>query len=109
MQVSVTFKNIEPSERLKAFVQEKLAKFDKFFNGPAEASVILSAEKFRNIVEISLSGDRLVINGKEETEDIHSAVDLVLDKIETQIKKNKQKIKDHHRSGSRRSPKSTEE
>ncbi|MEW6079334.1 MAG: ribosome-associated translation inhibitor RaiA [Thermodesulfobacteriota bacterium] len=108
MQVSVTFKNIEPSERLKSFVQEKLSKFDKFFNGPAEANVILSTEKFRSIVEVSLSGDRLVINGKEETEDIHSAVDLVVDKLEKQIKKNKQKIKDHHRSGARRSPKSTE-
>lgn len=108
MQVSVTFKNIDSSEHLKTFVQEKMAKFDKFFDGPAEANVIFSVEKFRNIVEISLSGDRLVVNGKEEKEDMYSAIDLVLDKIEKQVKKNKQKIKDHHRASSRRSPKSIE-
>jgi len=108
MQVSVTFKNIDPSEHLKNFVQEKLAKFDRLFNGPAEANVILSVEKFRNIVDISLAADRLTINGKEENEDMYAAIDLVLDKIEKQIKKNKQKIKDHHRASSRRSPKTTE-
>ncbi len=108
MQVSVTFKNIDSSDHLKAFVQEKLTKFDKFFDGPAEANIILSVEKFRNIVEVTLSGDRLVINGKEETEDMYSAIDLVVDKLEKQIKKNKQKIKNHHRASSRRSPKSAE-
>ncbi len=108
MQVSVTFKNIDSSEHLKTFVQEKMAKFDKFFDGPTEANVIFSVEKFRNIVEISLAGDRLQINGKEENEDMYAAIDLVLDKIEKQVKKNKQKIKNHHRASTRRSPKSGE-
>ena len=108
MQVSVTFKNIDSSDHLKAFVQEKLSKFDKFFDGPAEANIILSVEKFRNIVEVTLTGDKLVINGKEETEDMYSAIDLVVDKLEKQIKKNKQKIKDHHRAVTRRTPKPTE-
>ncbi|MFP4446006.1 MAG: ribosome hibernation-promoting factor, HPF/YfiA family [Desulfosudaceae bacterium] len=103
MQVSVTFKNLDSSEPLKNYVAEKLSKFDKLFDGHVEAAVILSVEKFRNIAEISLSGDKLKINGTEETEDMYSAIDLVLDKIEKQIKKNKKKIKDHHRSSSRRS------
>ncbi len=102
MQVSVTFKNLESSDQLKSFLQEKLDKFDKFFDNHAEANVILSVEKFRNIAEISLSGDKLKVNGKEETEDMYSAIDRTLDKIEKQIKKNKQKIKDHHRGTSRR-------
>ncbi|MFP4040663.1 MAG: ribosome hibernation-promoting factor, HPF/YfiA family [Desulfosudaceae bacterium] len=103
MQVSVTFKNLDSSDSLKNFVEEKLSKFDKLFDGHVEAAVILSVEKFRNTAEITLTGDKLKINGKEETEDMYSAIDLVLDKIEKQIKKNKQKVKDHHRASSRRS------
>ncbi|MDY6905654.1 MAG: ribosome-associated translation inhibitor RaiA [Thermodesulfobacteriota bacterium] len=104
MQVSVTFKNIDSSDSIKDFVQEKLDKFDRLFDGAAEANVILSVEKFRNIAEINLTGDRLNLNGKEETEDMYAAIDLVLDKIEKQIKKGKQKVKDH-RSAARRSKK----
>ena len=90
MQTSVTFKNIEASDSLKSYVSEKLDRFDKFLYNIAEASVVLSVEKFRHIAEINIVGDRLNIYGKEETEDMYSAIDMVLDKLEKQIKKSKQ-------------------
>lgn len=95
MQTSVTFKNINPSDHLKSYVSEKLDRLDKYLYNPAEANVVLLAEKFRHIAEIKITGDRLHINGKEETNDMYSAIDMVLDKIEKQIKKNKQKIRKH--------------
>ncbi|MFZ5564750.1 MAG: ribosome hibernation-promoting factor, HPF/YfiA family [Thermodesulfobacteriota bacterium] len=95
MQVTVTFKNLEASNHLKQFVSDKLGKFDRLFDSPAKAEVCLSVEKFRNIAEITITGDRLNIIGKEETEDMYAAIDLVMDKIEKQIKKNKKKIKQH--------------
>jgi putative sigma-54 modulation protein len=91
MQTSVTFKNLDPSDHLKKYVGDKLDRFDKYLYNPAEASVVLSVEKFRHIAEINITGDRLKINGKEETEDMYSAIDMVLDKLEKQIKKTKQK------------------
>ncbi|MGD9193927.1 MAG: ribosome-associated translation inhibitor RaiA, partial [Desulfobacterales bacterium] len=94
MQTSVTFKNLDPSENLKSYVSDKLDRFDKFLDNPAEANVVLSVEKFRHIAEINIGGDRLTIIGKEETDDMYSAIDMVLDKLEKQIKKNKQKIRD---------------
>ena len=94
MQTSVTFKNIDPSDHLKSYVSEKLNRFDKYLYNPAEANVVLSVEKFRHIAEINIVGDRLSINGKEETEDMYSAIDMTLDKLEKQIKKNKQKTRE---------------
>ena len=94
MQTSVTFKNLDPSENLKAYVGDKLNRFDKFLYNPAEANVVLSVEKFRHIAEINIIGDRLSINGKEETDDMYSAIDMVLDKLEKQIKKNKEKFRE---------------
>jgi putative sigma-54 modulation protein len=94
MQTSVTFKNLNSSDNLRSYVSNKLDRFDKYLYNPAEASVVLSVEKFRHIAEINIKGDRLNINGKEETEDMYSAIDMVLDKLESQIKKNKEKTHD---------------
>jgi len=95
MQTSVTFKQFDPSDNLKVYVQDKLDRFDKFLDNPAEASVVLSVEKFRHIAEINIYGDRLNLIGKEETNDMYSAIDMALDKLEKQIKKNKEKIREH--------------
>jgi putative sigma-54 modulation protein len=100
MQTSVTFKNLDPSETLKSYVTDKLNRFDRLLDNPAEANVVLSVEKFRHIAEINIAGDRLTINGKEQTVDMYSAIDMVLDKLEKQIKKNKQKIRER-RPGSK--------
>jgi putative sigma-54 modulation protein len=100
MQTSVTFKNLDPSDPLKSYVQDKLDRFDRLLDNPAEANVVLSVEKFRHIAEINVNGDRLTINGKEETNDMYSAIDMVLDKLEKQIKKNKQKVRER-RTGSK--------
>ncbi len=100
MQVSVTFKNLDPSEHLKTYVKNKLDKLDKLLDNPAEANVVLSVEKIRHIAEIKLTGDRLSINCREKTNDMYSSIDMALDKLEKQIKKNKQKVQ-KHRKGDR--------
>jgi putative sigma-54 modulation protein len=98
MQTSVSFKNLEPSEHLKAYVSEKLNRFDKLLDNPAEAVVVLVVEKHRHMAEVTIIGDRLSINGKEETGDMYSAIDMVLDKLEKQLKRSKQKIRERRAS-----------
>ncbi|HMA66313.1 MAG TPA: ribosome-associated translation inhibitor RaiA [Desulfosalsimonadaceae bacterium] len=100
MQTSVTFKNIEPSENLKNYVSNKIEKLDKLLDNPGEANVVLSVEKIRHITEIKLLGDRLTLNCREESNDMYSSIDLALDKLEKQLKKNKQKVR-QHRQGPR--------
>lgn len=101
MQTSVTFKNLDPSDPIRSYASDKLNRLDKYFHNPCEASVVLSVEKFRHIAEVNIKGDKLTINGKEETEDMYSAIDMVLDKLEKQIKKNKQKIRERRPGKSR--------
>jgi len=103
MQTSVTFKNIDPSDHLKAYVSDKLDRLDKFLDNPAEANVVLAVEKFRHIAEINIAGDKLTIIGSEETNDMYSAIDMALDKLETQIKKSKQKIRERRTASKNRS------
>ncbi len=93
MQVSVTFRHMEPVEQLKEYATAKLAKIKKYFYHPVEASVILTREKHRNIAEVTLVVNRFTLKGQEETVDMYSAIDLVTDKIERQAKKYKDKIR----------------
>lgn len=101
MQTSVTFKSLDPSNALRVYAEEKLNRLDKYLYNPGEASVVLTVEKFRHIAEINISAGRISINGKEETEDMYSAIDMVLDKLESQIKKSKEKIRDRRSGRSR--------
>ncbi len=102
MQTTVTFKQIDPSSSLKAYVQKKLEKFDKLLESPAEAYVVLSVEKIRHIAEITLTCDKVKIHAKEESESMYSSIDALMDKIRIQIKKNKEKVK-RHMSGKKQS------
>ncbi|MEW5737220.1 MAG: ribosome-associated translation inhibitor RaiA [Thermodesulfobacteriota bacterium] len=102
MHTTFTFKNIDPSDSLKEYAADKLARFDKYLDNPGEAQVVLMVEKHRHIAEINIAGDRLTINGKEETGDMYSAIDMVLDKLEKQIKKSKQKRQKRRDTGKAR-------
>jgi putative sigma-54 modulation protein len=92
MQVSVTFKNIESSDALKSYVQKKLDRFDKLLDNPAEANVVFSVEKIRHTAEINLTSDRLTVYAKEESENMYSSIDTVIDKLKKQLTKSIDKI-----------------
>jgi putative sigma-54 modulation protein len=98
MQLSVNFKNVDPSDNLKSYLQEKLDRLDKLFDNPADANVSLSVQKHRHIAEVNINADRLTIIGKEDTTDMYSAIDMVTDKLEKQIKRGKQKNRSHRNS-----------
>jgi putative sigma-54 modulation protein len=95
MQISMTFKKIESSEALKSYAREKLDRLDKMLDAPGDANLVLSVEKIRHIAEINLICDKVRINAKEEAETMYSAIDGLYDKVQTQIKKHKEKARRH--------------
>ncbi|MDY6971447.1 MAG: ribosome-associated translation inhibitor RaiA [Thermodesulfobacteriota bacterium] len=95
MDITVTFRHMEPIESLKAYAKEKISKINKYLNSPGEANIVLTVEKFRHLAAVSLCVNGTWIKGMEETEDMYSAIDQVMDKIEKQVKKHLSKIKSH--------------
>lgn len=94
VKVAVTFRHTEPTDALKQYAEEKIHRIGKYFYRPLEAHVVLSVDsKQRQMAEVELRVRGNRIHGKEETADLYSAIDLVMDKIERQIKKRKEKIK----------------
>jgi putative sigma-54 modulation protein len=95
MIISVTFRNAEGESWQKGYVEERLQKLKKYVDNAVEARVILSVEKFRNVAEINLAADGMNINAKEEEKDMRLAIDNAIVKIERQLKKHKEKIREH--------------
>ncbi len=95
MQVSVTFRRMEPSEALKTYVQERTGKLTKYIDKPLESQVTLSVEKFRHIADVIINANGIRIAGQEAHDDMYAAIDLVMDKIERQVKKYREKITKH--------------
>ncbi len=93
MDITVTFRHTEPIDSLKAYAEEKISKIDRYLDFPAEAHIVLAVEKFRHMADVTLSLNGTMIKGVEETEDMYSAIDQVIDKIEKQVKRYRSKIR----------------
>lgn len=95
MQISVSFRNVDPSDHLKSYAENRMARFKKYMEEPVEIHLVLSIQKFRHTADVTISADGIKIKAQEETGDLYSAIDMVLDKIEKQMKRHRDKIKEH--------------
>jgi putative sigma-54 modulation protein len=94
MQVSVTFRQLEPSDALRNYVTDRLKKFKRYLEGPLEAHVVLGLEKFRHLADVSINSNGRMIKGREENADMYAAIDLVMDKIDMQLRKHREKLRE---------------
>lgn len=101
MNIAYTFKNFEPSEHLKKYAARRFEKLSRFMHKSdnVELSVNMSVDKFRHKIEVQLVGDNTNITAMEQTQDMYASVDMVLDKLEAQLKKHSEKIKDKRKGG----------
>jgi putative sigma-54 modulation protein len=95
MQITVTFRHMEPSDALKSYAEEKLSKVAKYIDEPITVQVYLMVEKIRHAAEVTINAKGITIKASEETSDMYAALDLVLAKIERQLKRYKERIKGH--------------
>jgi len=100
MQVMVTFRHVDPSDGLRSYAEEKVQRIHKYLRRPIEAHVILAVEKQRHIAEVVVTANNHVnITATEETDDLYSAIDLAMGKVERQAKKHAAKYKEHKGGG----------
>ena len=92
MDITVTFRHMEHSDALEAYAKEKVGRLSKYLDSILDAHVILFVEKNRHTAEVTMNVSGVTINGQETREDMYSALDLVVEKLERQIKKHKDRI-----------------
>lgn len=94
VKVSVTFRHTQPTDALKRYAEEKAHKIGKYFYRSLDVHVVLSVDsRDRQVAEVTLQTRKLTIHGREETTDLYSAIDLVIDKVEQQVRKHKTKTR----------------
>ena len=92
MSIIVRGKNIEITPALKEYVVKRVSKITKYFDSLGEITAILTVEKGRHIIELTVPVNGMMLRGEEATMDMYTSIDLVVDKIEKQIEKYKTKI-----------------
>ena len=94
MKFIIVGRNIEVTPGLKAAVEEKIGKLDKYFNPDTEVHVTLSVEKERQKIEVTIPVKGSIFRSEQVSNDMYVSIDLVEEIIERQLKKYKNKIVD---------------
>lgn len=102
MKLDITGRNVDVTVALREFTEDKLRKLERLVDGPAEAHVVLRIDKHRQSAEIQFKSRNIVLAGTEETGDLYVSIGEVADKLERQLLKHKEKVRDfRHRKGAR--------
>lgn len=91
MKFDITGRNIEISPAIRDFTRDKLSKLEKWIDDVIEAHVILFVEKHRHTAEIVLKGRHRTFTGTDETGDMYASIGNVVDKLEKQARREKDK------------------
>jgi len=93
MQLEVTFRHMEPTDALKSYARERMERVKKYLPDPIACHVVLSTERHNHRIDVSFQlHNGLSIAGHETTENMYSSIDLVIAKIERQVRKYKGKL-----------------
>ena len=96
MQINITGRHFEVTEPIREHLSKKLEKLNNHFSWIIEAHIILSIEKLRHKAEISLLAKKAKFFAKEESGDMYTSIDILLDKMEARLNKYKSKLKEHN-------------
>jgi len=99
VKIDLAARNLEVTEDLREYITKKLSKIEKYFAKNVVAQVVLSAERERQIAEITLPLDGLVVRSQEATDDIYASVNLAVDKIERRIERYRARFLRRKREG----------
>jgi putative sigma-54 modulation protein len=100
MQLEVTGQNIEITQALKAYISEKTERLERHFDNLISGHFVLHLEKLEHIVEgtITVGGRTNPLHAEGRSEDMYAAIDALIDKLDRQVRRHKDKVTSHRAS-----------
>ena len=95
MQIQFTGLNMEVTAALKTFTENKFERLEKLADNITSVQITFDVDKLRQIVEAKLHIPGSEIHARAESENMYKAIDALISKLTTQIKKHKEKVTDH--------------
>ncbi len=103
MQVNLTGHHVDITDSLRVYVDEKIAKLERHFDHVTNVHVILSVEKLNKKAEATVHIAGADVFAESVHEDMYAAIDALVDKLDRQVIRHKEKVKNHRGNGSRES------
>ncbi len=85
MDVSTTFRHLEPTDALRDYAHQKVSRLQKFLRQPMTARITLSVEKHEHMVEVQLASGGQRYEAREASDDMYASIDSAGHKLERQI------------------------
>jgi putative sigma-54 modulation protein len=95
MQVNITFRHLAPTEALKSHVRGRVEHVQRFVDRPTEAHAVLHVENLAHHAEITLKAGRFLLRGTGKSQDMYASIDAAAEKLEKQLMRHKDRIRDH--------------
>ena len=94
MKFNIHGKKLEVTESIKGYIESKIGRLDKYFEDPDNitATVAIKLVGKKQVVEVTINTHSFVIRGEESNNDLYASIDLVVDVLERQIRKNKTRL-----------------
>ena len=94
MKISIRGDKVTVTKSMKEYITEKLGKLDKYFESPksTECKVLVKVKNQEESIEVTVPTSKFTLRAEERHSDFYAAVDLVIDKLEGQIRKNKNRL-----------------
>ena len=102
MQIHLTSRHLEITDDIQTYIEKRAKKIEAIFNPIIDFQVVIEVEKNRYRTEITLATRKATFHAQSETHNVFSSLDDVIDKIETQIRRHKERVKDRRHRLSQR-------
>jgi len=96
MQINITGHHVEVTTALRAYVTEKMQKLERHFDRVNSVNVILNVEKLQHQAEATVNAGGHTIFAAETAMDMYASIDKLIDKLDRQVRRYKDRITDHH-------------
>lgn len=97
MQINITGHHIELTEAIKDYVNSKFQRLERHHDQITSTHVILTVDKLRQIAEATVHVSGKDFFADSESEDLYTAIDQLTDKLDRQLIRHKEKLRNHHR------------
>lgn len=95
MQINITGHRLDVTDSLRAFTEEKFEKLERHFDHITAINVVFDVEKLRQIAEATILVSKGEVHASSESDDMYAAIDTLVDKLNRQLLKHKEKILGH--------------
>jgi len=101
MKLNIRGDKLVVTDAIRSYIEEKISKLDKYFdNNDIEAKIVVKTANNKDIIEVTIPTNKYTLRAEERNDDLYASIDLIVDKLERQIRKNKTKLNERYKKES---------